>query len=386
MSKEELLEKINSSNDAKQILNLRGKLIKELKKEIDNEKDYSKKTKLEANLINELNKHKEHISKMINSKEEKYPIPEKVALKVKEISTIMEIFLKKKDILGRLKNGSMSATVSCLFAVAMSLGITALTGGTIGIGALVATIPTASYLALSSLINSLTKDTQKSKLFELYERAPEEAEKNLSFCKEFIIDNQNFIRASINENKIEDIKEQIENEKKLIEEYKRIIENAPSEQLKQTITLEMIDIMKKLDCNYELLENQFLRDKIKLTDTEFETLKDERNKLKKEIIIKNAFLEETIKTTATNVGKRTAITYATRAALSTVFPTLAFNNIQDVLTPFVYTLLGNVFDSGNVSKRIRMNKTNYTGTIIKMSHPELFEEERINQSATLQVA
>ena len=65
------------------------------------------------------------------AKEKKYPIPEKVALKVKEIAATMELFLRKKDVLGRLKNGSVSAVISGVFTAAVSLGITALTGGAI---------------------------------------------------------------------------------------------------------------------------------------------------------------------------------------------------------------------------------------------------------------
>lgn len=387
MNKEELLEKIKTSEDSKEILHLRGQLIKELKKEISTEKDYTKKANLEVLLVNELKKHKNHISKMKEKvKEKKYSIPERVALKVKEIAATIQLFLEKKDILGRLKNGVTSATISSIFAIAMSLGITALTGGTIGLASIATIIPTTSYVALSSLINSLTKETQKSKLLELSEKAPEEVEKTLAFCKEYIIDNQLFIKASINENKIEDLQEKIENEKKLIDEYNRIIANVPSNQLKQVITLELLDIMKKLDYNYEVLENQYLREKIKLTDEEYESFKNDKSKLKKDIVIKSSFIEETVKTTAANIGRRTAITYATRAALSAIFPSLAFNNVKDALTPFIFTLVGNVFESGKVSKSIKMQKTNYTGTIIRMTHPELFEEERNNQLATLQVA
>ena len=96
MNKEinELKEKIKSSSDSKEILYLRGKLISNIKKSIKDEKNRQIKTKLNFELVYELQKHKDHILKMKqDAKEKKYPISERVSLKIKEISTVIEIFL-----------------------------------------------------------------------------------------------------------------------------------------------------------------------------------------------------------------------------------------------------------------------------------------------------
>ena len=38
--------------------------------------------------------------------------------------------------------------------------------------------------------------------------------------------------------------------------------------------------------------------------------------------------------------------------------------------------INNVVNSGNISKMIKLKKTNYTESVIKFTHPELFEEEK----------
>ena len=388
MNKEinELKEKIKSSSDSKEILYLRGKLISLIKNSIKDEKNRQIKTKLNFELVYELQKHKDHILKMKqDAKEKKYPISERVSLKIKEISTVIEIFLQKKDILGRLKVGVMSGGVSALFASAVSLGITLFAGGSIGIATLASLVPTACYLGLSSIISSMVEGTAKSKMFKRMETSSEDAKKELDFCKEYISDNKNFIDAVVKEPTLTELDEKINNEKLLIKQYETIIEKAPSNEIKQVITLEMIDVMKKLEYNYLCKENDYSNNKINLSNEEYDQLAKEKSNLQRNIAIREMFVEDTLKQTSVNIAKKTGITYASRILLSSIFPSLSFTNVTDALTPFLYTLLGNTFSMGKVSDLIKMKKTDYTGTIIKLTHPELFEKERKELKPVLQV-
>ena len=388
MNKEinELKEKIKSSSDSKEILYLRGKLISLIKKSIKDEKNRQIKTKLNFELVYELQKHKDHILKMKqDAKEKKYPISERVSLKIKEISTVIEIFLQKKDILGRLKVGVMSGGVSALFASAVSLGITLFAGGSIGIATLASLVPTACYLGLSSIISSMVEGTAKSKMFKRMETSSEDAKKELDFCKEYISDNKNFIDAVVKEPTLTELDEKINNEKLLIKQYETIIEKAPSNEIKQVITLEMIDVMKKLEYNYLCKENDYSNNKINLSNEEYDQLAKEKSNLQRNIAIREMFVEDTLKQTSVNIAKKTGITYASRILLSSIFPSLSFTNVTDALTPFLYTLLGNTFSMGKLSDLIKMKKTDYTGTIIKLTHPELFEKERKELKPVLQV-
>ena len=382
----DLKEKIKSSNDPKEILNLRGKLISLIKNSIKDEKNNHIKNKLNFELVYELQKHKDHISKMReDAKNKKYPISERVSLKIKEIATIIEIFLQKKDILGIIKNGVISGGVSALFASAISLGITFFTGGSIGVATLASLVPTACYMGLSSIISSMVEGTSKSKMFKRMETSSEDAKKELDFCDKYISNNKDFIAAVVKEPTLSELDEKINNEKLLIKQYENIIEKAPSNEIKQVITLEMIDIMKKLEYNYLCKENDYSNNKINLSIEEYEQLAKERSNLQKNIVIKEMFVEDTLKQTSVNIVKRTSITYASRIILSSIFPSLSFTNLTDALTPFLYTLLGNTFSMGKVSDLIKMKKTNYTGTIIKLTHPELFEKERKELKPVLQV-
>ena len=388
MNKEinELKEKIKSSSDSKEILYLRGKLISLIKNSIKDEKNRQIKTKLNFELVYELQKHKDHILKMKqDAKEKKYPISERVSLKIKEISTVIEIFLQKKDILGRLKVGVMSGGVSALFASAVSLGITLFAGGSIGIATLASLVPTACYLGLSSIISSMVEGTAKSKMFKRMETSSEDAKKELDFCKEYISDNKNFIAAVVKEPTLTELDEKINNEKLLIKQYETIIEKAPSNEIKQVITLEMIDVMKKLEYNYLCKENDYSNNKINLSNEEYDQLAKEKSNLQRNIAIREMFVEDTLKQTSINIAKKTGITYASRTLLSSIFPSLSFTNVTDALTPFLYTLLGNTFSMGKLSDLIKMKKTDYTGTIIKLTHPELFEKERKELKPVLQV-
>ena len=388
MNKEinELKEKIKSSSDSKEILYLRGKLISLIKNSIKDEKNRQIKTKLNFELVYELQKHKDHILKMKqDAKEKKYPISERVSLKIKEISTVIEIFLQKKDILGRLKVGAMSGGVSALFASAVSLGITLFAGGSIGIATLASLVPTACYLGLSSIISSMVEGTAKSKMFKRMETSSEDAKKELDFCKEYISDNKNFIAAVVKEPTLTELDEKINNEKLLIKQYETIIEKAPSNEIKQVITLEMIDVMKKLEYNYLCKENDYSNNKINLSNEEYDQLAKEKSNLQRNIAIREMFVEDTLKQTSINIAKKTGITYASRTLLSSIFPSLSFTNVTDALTPFLYTLLGNTFSMGKLSDLIKMKKTDYTGTIIKLTHPELFEKERKELKPVLQV-
>ena len=147
----------------------------------------------------------------------------------------------------------------------------------------------------------------------------------------------------------------------------------------------MIDVMKKLEYNYLCKENDYSNNKINLSNEEYDQLAKEKSNLQRNIAIREMFVEDTLKQTSINIAKKTGITYASRILLSSIFPSLSFTNVTDALTPFLYTLLGNTFSMGKLSDLIKMKKTDYTGTIIKLTHPELFEKERKELKPVLQV-
>ena len=105
MTKEEINEKIASlqGENLQEELNLRGKLVNALKKEVKQEKDKNKKALLEVELIKAIEEHKKTILKLEKEQGKAISIPKRVGLKVTEIADTIKIFMKKQDILVKLK-------------------------------------------------------------------------------------------------------------------------------------------------------------------------------------------------------------------------------------------------------------------------------------------
>ena len=163
MNKEEIKEKLNQleENNYQDRLHLHGKLLALLKEEIKKEKDQTLKAKLKLEYYEELQTHKK-IIEVCKGKEEFISIPKKVGLKVQELALAMEIFKNKHDLLEKLKRAGLNSIPGGLLVVAISIGLAAVTGG-VSLATLVATIPSLSYVGLSSLLRSFSMPTIEKK-------------------------------------------------------------------------------------------------------------------------------------------------------------------------------------------------------------------------------
>lgn len=373
MKIEEIRKKLEESTSYKDIILYRGRLIDALKDAIKFEKNEGKKKELDTELYIELKKHRDYLKKA--SSKDEIPLSEKVGYAVKEISTIIEVFLKKRDLLGVLKNSAVSTVLSSVVVIGMNAGLTLLFGGVSG-PILVGLIPTISYIGLSNVINSLIRGTNKTKFYDRLDTSSDDIKKEKDFVDKNIVKNEEFLKCYVKETKINDLDEKIENERKLIDEYKKIIEAAPSNDLKKVLKLEMINIMKGLKSNLENKESKYIGGVIKLTNEEADNLEKEVGSVTSNIHKEEMFVKEVMQTTVTNIGKSAVTMYLARMILSPIFPSLNFASLQDYSMPLLYTILNNIVNASNISKRIKMQKTNYTGAIIAINRPDLFEEER----------
>lgn len=373
MKIEEIRKKLEESTSYKDIILYRGRLIDALKDAIKFEKNEGKKKELDTELYIELKKHRDYLKKA--SSKDEIPLSEKVGYAVKEISTIIEVFLKKRDLLGVLKNSAVSTVLSSVVVLGMNAGLTLLFGGVSG-PILVGLIPTISYIGLSNVINSLIRGTNKTKFYDRLDTSSDDIKKEKDFVDKNIVKNEEFLKCYVKETKINDLDEKIENERKLIDEYKNIIEAAPSNDLKKVLKLEMINIMKGLKSNLENKESKYIGGVIKLTNEEADNLEKEIGSVTSNIHKEEMFVKEVMQTTVTNIGKSAVTMYLARMILSPIFPSLNFASLQDYSMPLLYTILNNIVNASNISKRIKMQKTNYTGAIIAINRPDLFEEER----------
>ena len=373
MKIEEIRKKLEESTSYKDIILYRGRLIDALKDAIKFEKNEGKKKELDTELYIELKKHRDYLKKA--SSKDEIPLSEKVGYAVKEISTIIEVFLKKRDLLGVLKNSAVSTVLSSVVVLGMNAGLTLLFGGVSG-PILVGLIPTISYIGLSNVINSLIRGTNKTKFYDRLDTSSDDIKKEKDFVDKNIVKNEEFLKCYVKETKINDLDEKIENERKLIDEYKKIIEAAPSNDLKKVLKLEMINIMKGLKSNLENKESKYIGGVIKLTNEEADNLEKEIGSVTSNIHKEEMFVKEVMQTTVTNIGKSAVTMYLARMILSPIFPSLNFASLEDYSMPLLYTIVNNIVNASNISKRIKMQKSNYTGTIIAINRPDLFEEER----------
>lgn len=373
MKLEEIRKKLKESTSYKDIILYRGRLIETLKEGVRLEKNEGKKKELDTELYIELKKHRDYLNKASSKGE--IPLREKVGYIVKEISTIIEIFLKKRDLLGVLKNSAISTVLSSIVVLGMNTGLTLLFGSISG-PILVHLIPTISYIGLSNVINSLIRGTNKTRLYERLDTSSDDIKKEKDFVDKNLVKNEEFLKCYVNEIKLKELDDKIENERKLIDEYKKIIEAAPSNELKKVLKLEMINIMKELKSNLENKESKYIGGVIKLNNEEADNLEKEIGSVTSNIHKEEMFVKEVIETTVTNIGKSAVTMYLARMILSPIFPSLNFTSLQDYSMPLLYTILNNMVNASNISKRIKMQKTNYTGTIIAINRPDLFEEER----------
>ena len=134
--------------------------------------------------------------------------------------------------------------------------------------------------------------------------------------------------------------------------------------------------MKKLRTNYEEKISKYISGRLPLSDEEINKLENDKKMLSQEITSKSMFVKETAKESVKNFAIGTGTMYASRLMLAPLFPSLAFNTVADVVTPLAYSFINGLINTDNISKKLRIKKFNYTETVIKMTHPELFEKEK----------
>ena len=376
MNKEELIKKLEEleEDNYKEQIHLRGQLINIIKKEIKEEKDATKKAKLELGLYDELKKHDLTIDKYKNSG--KYiSIPEKVGLKVQEISTAIKLFMKKHDIIGKVKQAGINTATGGAIAVAISLALAAVTGG-VSLATLAATIPSVSYIGLSSLLKSFTNKTTMEKLLDSYDNKDKNAEELKEYIKKYIIANVELQESLKEFNSSKNVKEKANALNKLINDFEILIKNAPTDEIKYCIQNEQTGYMHELKKCYLKIRENYIHDKEKMTVSEFATLEKEITALNMKILENEYFLKDAVKDAAKNTGYSVAIMTIARMALSAAFPSLAITSINDMLTPAAMVAISNILSIPSFKDKIPLKPSEYKDKIMKMDKEKFKEKLR----------
>lgn len=366
MNKEELREKLKQleEDNYQERLHLHGKLLALIKKELKEEKDQVLKAKLKIEYYEELQTHKK-IIELCKGKEEFISIPKKVGLKVQEIALAIEIFKNKHDIIEKLKRAGISSIPSGLLVVAISVGLAAVTGG-VSLATLAATIPSLSYVGLSSLLRSFTTETPMEKLISAYDNKEENQKKLKDYLQKYIIDNKT-LHELLNKNKeCKDRKEKQQLLTQIIEQFQFIMEDAPTDDIKVALQCEQTNFMKELKSSYEKEKEDFIQDKIKMSVEDFAKLEKKIISLNMNIIENEYFLKDAVKDSIKNTGTSLAIMIVARTILSAAFPSMAITSVKDLLTPAMIITLTNLLNIPSYKDKIPVVPTKYDNQKIKI--------------------
>ena len=383
MTKEELQKKIAElgDNNPEEVLELRGKLIKTLKETIASTKDYSVKTTLRLELKNELEKHKAHIKKMQATKT--YNLPKKVGLKVKEIATTIKLFTEKKDLINKAKAVVTNTAVSSVVVGGITMGLNFLTGGTISLALLASLVPTMSYIGLSNVLRQAITDTPYTSLLKLDDQKEKVFTEAQQFGNDYILNNKEFLKLLLSKSKEKDNNNLIAINENLITKYKEIIKNAPNEKIKQSLTLELINAMQDLKSCLEKKKRAYIKDKEQMSALDYAKLEKRYLQLCADLYQEENFIPDATKNAFKNIKVSAATMYTARLVLSAFFPSLAFDSLKDVVTPFIITVLNNMTNMGEFKNKVKLVNTKYTDLLIKMNKPELFKELRSNKELAM---
>lgn len=386
MNKESLIKKIEELGDKNpdEVLILRGKLINLIKEEIKKTDNQTQKSLLRIELISELKKHKKHIEMMKNnSKEFNYSLPKQVGLKVKEISTVINLFKEKYDVIEKCKRALTNTAVSGVFVVGISAALTAIAGGGITLASLAALIPTLSYIGLSNILRESVTESGFTKMINTFENKDEIFAAAKEFADKNIVNNEKFINLLLRKKDAKDNHELEVVNKLLIKEYEEIISKAPTDIIRHALIGEKIGVMKELKDIYKSNEKDFIKDKQQMTTIEFAQLEKKILQLDIDIYKEENLIEDALKNAASKIKVNTATMYLARIVLSSVFPSLSFETVADCLEPFFYIVLNNITNLGEFKKHIKLDETKYTEMQIRINKPELFKKLSENKELVM---
>lgn len=383
MDKKEIIEALKTSSGKEAIL-LRGRLISLIKKELKHTRNEEKKMALKTELFDELKLHKESIKER-SVTPKKLPLNESISLKIKDIKTTINIFMEKHDIVNKLKSvpgsvaksGLVIGLLTAITSVIKNSGaftipvVGSAVGTTLIISDLVKLIPVMSYIGLSNIIRLPFTDSKWSLFMKNYENKDKNTIEMVNFINGSVVNNSDYLELQRRKINNEDNSDLININEQLVSQYDEMITKLDNPDLKQLMTFEKINVMKDLKKNYHK-EKRVLRkigDKVALSELEKKSLN-----LDIELFKDNGFIKDVSISGLKKLGLNAGTTLLAKSILSTVFPGFAFNELSDVITPFLFSMISSISEMNNIKEGIKIRQSAYDKSEIKISNPKLFNE------------
>ena len=385
MTKEELEEKLkNEELGTEEQIQLRGKLIKQLKDEIKKTKDQKILLSLKLKLYEELKKHKQALKE--RGKEDTIPIPERVGLKVNEIATTINIMKEKMDVETKLKSTAVSTVISSLLVGAITVGVTAIAGAPLSIAALATAVPTICYCGLSGLIRMPFTETTWTKLIKSVDSKDVNQQKIIEFIDKNVKNDKELAELIKRKSENPSEAELIDINNKLIAKYQNLVNTSPIPEMSKILTFEKINLMEEQKKIYENIKKEYVKSKREMTPMEFAELEKNLIAIDLGITKENAFLKEVLKESGKDLAISAGSSLAARAIMSAAFPQYAITNIANLATPLVMSALGNVANMGNLKDKIRLEKESYDKLKTNLSREKIQELMNSKKPEALAVA
>lgn len=358
----------------KEEINLRGKIISLYKQLEKDEKDQKKKFQIKHEIINELKKHKECISKCKKSKDAKISIPSKVGFNILEISKSIEIFMKEKDILAKIKNMT-TETVAGASSIASIIGVVSfLLPRALGIpfllSSIVQSMPVIAYIGLAAIIRNLSNKTP----FEQFEY--QQSDEFKIILKEFNEKNKQCLSEVT---KILKQKEDVTNNEdvvlineQLIEKIDSLINNTNVRVIKDSYALQVLSFLRESKECCELIINDYMDEK----NNDVEKYKEYNKKLsniKFEIFKRGNSFKESFIDAGKGIYNNAKVMLIAKTILSFISPNVFSLNSEAILKSFSFILINGLIDIPTYRNKLKFKETEYQGKI-KVKNKKRIEE------------
>ena len=372
--------KIKIETDNNKRFYLRGKLIKALK-EYKNYAIPSEVNILRDKLDKQLAIQKEESKNIRVSNKDKIKLKDRVGLNIKEISNTIKLFLSKHDVINKFKNTCKSTLIGGGITLGIESIITLLLGATLSPSLIISSLPIMGYIGISSLVrNILTKTSyqkyeyKNSKEYqELIKNVPIEYKEEYEKIKSLLEEKKDASNLSITS---------INN--KLVELYNKIITTTKVEELRDVFKVEKYNLLQENKKIYEEVIDKHLKDKARLSDKEYQTIKKEQ--AKNDIALFES--ENAIKEAGKDALKKSKIDIITllvaRLVVSSLIPGYALTSIKDLLIPLGFMLSNNLI--GMIKYNKKLVNTKYDNKKVNINNKEKFEElAKVNNLKTVTI-
>ena len=349
----------------KEKIHLNGKIARAYKKASNDAPNHPDRLKMRHEHLECLKMQKELLHSYRTNPGQKISIPEKLALRIKEISKTTEIFLKEKDVFTKFKNTIKQTVLGAGAAVALvagiGFGIQALTGLPVGMSSLASVMPIVAYVGLTSIIRNFSSKTefqqyeyqQSDEYKELVEEFNKEHEDEIKAIAKIIKEKQEFTEP-------DDI---ININESLIKHVDALAKSCDIDGVRQAFELQAYGYYRESQACCEQIKDDYL-DEVYDDKERYKENNKRLAKINYQIFKRGNSIKESVVHAGKSVAKGTAVMVAAKAILALIAPsTFAIKGLQSFIEPFIFLLISGIIDIPTYTGKLKYRETEYEGKV-----------------------